>query len=1710
MVKIYSSLLVFFLLLTFSATTAKEGGNPWATNYQKQKVFIENKGQFHLSDEAVTAESAVKYAFDGGSTMIYFTKKGITYSLLKTWKKEEIKDKKEQEEEYAREIVEMKKGKTHQQLEQEEHKLEYKADVINMLFENSNKDAELLAEDETPDYHSYTFKDYTNNNQLKNVNLIKGFRKIIYKNIYPNIDIEYTFHLKEGLKYAVIVHPGADMSLLKMNYSKDVKIKEEQVHIETKFGDIVDHAPVTFYMDDKSTVISSHFIKNKRTVSFELGSYDHSKSLVIDPWVVSPSFATNWDCVWECERDGAGNAYLIGGVMPLQLLKYNAAGVLQWTYNTPYDTSGWLGTFATDLLGNSYVTQGSTAAIVKVSTTGALVWNNPNPGGLFASTEFWNISFNCDQTRLVIGGTGGFLPPLPYIYNVDMSNGNMVSSVQVTAGALFPTQEVRSITASSNGRYYFLSHDSIGYIDQNFTLCPGTGPTSIFHINNGYALGYKCENFRYDNSGIMAIRANRSFVYTQNGANLQKRSLSTLAVLNTVAIPGGVLNGGFGGNQVGNSGIDIDSCGNVYVGSTNAVIKYDANLNLITSSPTTYNVYDVTVSTGGNVIACGSTGNSGTATRTGKIQSFNMSACSPMIQFCCDATICNNPALCVTDPPITLTAASAGGIWSGTGITNAVTGAFNPATAGPGPHTVYYTLSCGMDSTVIQVNSCTPLNVCQNSNGTLTVSGGTGPYNWQGQVTTTPCIPGLGLCSGFGTVTGPPVTNWVTFVTGVTITPTVPYPIQVVDNSGTTFSIASLAALPFCTLCPALTPAITSQVNVSCFGLSNGSFNVTTSGGASPYSYTLMNGATTVATFNNVAGTQAFTALPAGTYTLNIVDNNACPGTATIIITQPSASSVATTGLAQTVCGNSATLAGNVPAVGTGNWVQTVGTSTITTPASATSTVTGLSAGLNVFQWTITNAPCPSTSSLDSITVGFPPTVAAAGPNQSLCSSSATFAGNAAIVGTGQWSLISGSGTITNPSSPTSTVTNLGLGANVFQWTISNLPCAPTTSQVTLTNTGGASSSVCGPAQLVCGNSATLAGNVPAIGVGAWSVTTGTGTIANTASPTSAVTALGPGLNVFEWTISNAPCPSTSSFDSITVVTPPTVANAGVNQSGCNSIVTIVGNTPVDGTGQWSIVSGSGTITNPTSPTSTVTGLGVGANVFEWTISNFPCTPSTSQVTITNTGGATTTITAQTNVLCFGNATGSATASSSGGASPYSYVWTGTSGVLQTANNITVPNTLNGLTAGSYTVTVTDNAGCTSGQNVTITQPAATLTLSVVNSINASCGNNNGSATVAAAGGTIGTGYQYSWAPSGGTNAAATNLGANTYTITATDANGCTATNMVTITNTVGPVISIASQTNVLCSGANTGAATTSVAGGTGTLTYNWTGGAGTNSSATNLIAGTYTVTVTDGSGCSNSATVTITQPPAITASVTATPTNCSTNTGTATVSAAGGTGTLNYVWNPGGATAATITNLSAGIYTVAITDLNGCTSSASGTVASTGAPAVDAGLSTFIMVGNSTTLSGSGGVIHMWSPASTLSCDTCLNTIASPTETTTYTLTVTDANGCTASDTVTVFVEIPCPSDKNLQVPNAFSPNADGFNDQFCLQGWNQCITQFTINIFDRWGEKVFESLEPDFCWDGTFKGKPLDPAVFVYYITGTLQNTQSISRKGNISLIR
>ena len=722
--------LIGFML--HNAMFAQSIAQNWTVKNESSKVFIENKGQFPLQNKASIHAEDVLFAFDNGQTIMYFKPSGIVYAF----NKKNPKKNNDELEEHARDY------KSHAEEEREEHAVATTTDLVSMNWENANPDVKLITEEPTTDYFSYSF--YDEAGKVKNINHIKGFKKIIYKELYPGIDVEYIFHPLDGVEYSLILHPGADVSNIKMHYSHETTIEPNgDLHITTLFGDIVEHAPKTFYAESKSSEVPTGFLKTNNTITFNLANYDNTKALIIDPWVQTPSLP-NSNGVWECEHDTLGNVYIIGGDFPMKLQKYNSAGTLQWTYITPWDTANnWLGTFATDQLGNNYITSGSIASLQKVDNTGSLLWTANS--GLFSTNEYWDIAFNCDYTKLMIGGTTGSMSNLMgAIFEINMNNGSIINSIVTTGGNMFGTppsiQEVRSMVPSSFGNYYFLTLDTIGFINQNFSINP-----SLYRINSGYSLAYKCENFRPNNgnSGIKALKASPNFLYSLNGTSIQKRSLLDLSVITSVPIPGGIsIVDTFGRHHLGNCGIDIDDCGNVYVGSCNEVIKFDANLNIQSALLLSFNVYDISVSNNGEVIVCGATGDNTSLVRTGYVQSINFPACNPMTPYCCDLSIVPVDTVC-SNSPITLQAFTTGGVWSGTGITNSSLGIFDPTVAGLGTHTITYTLSCGSYSFPITVSTLAAITICPDQNsclGTgvqLNVTGGN-TYLWS---------PALGLSS---------------------------------------------------------------------------------------------------------------------------------------------------------------------------------------------------------------------------------------------------------------------------------------------------------------------------------------------------------------------------------------------------------------------------------------------------------------------------------------------------------------------------------------------------------------------------------------------------------------------------------------------------------------------------------------------------------------------------------------------------------------------------------------------------------------------------------------------------------------------------------------------------------------------------------------------------------------------------------------------------
>jgi len=398
---------------------------------------------------------------------------------------------------------------------------------------------------------------------------------------------------------------------------------------------------------------------------------------------------------------------------------------------------------------------------------------------------------------------------------------------------------------------------------------------------------------------------------------------------------------------------------------------------------------------------------------------------------------------------------------------------------------------------------------------------------------------------------------------------------------------------------------------------------------------------------------------------------------------------------------------------------------------------------------------------------------------------------------------------------------------------------------------------------------------------------------------------------------------------------------------------------------------------------------------------------------------ATATIGPSTEVSCFGGNNGSATVTATGGG-PYTYSWS--TAPVQTTQTAT------GLSAGTYTATITDALGCTAKDSVTITEPAA-LRDSIVSFTNVSvaCGS-NGSATV----GVKGTGpFTYSWAPTGGTNATANNLAAGIYTVNVTSSGGCTTKDSVTITQPPSLTATIPTTVNDLCNGGNTGSATVSVTGGNAPYAYSWNNGE-TSAKDSLLPAGTYTISVTDANGCTVKANVTITQPQPIRDSIAAaTNVLCNGgNTGTATEGVKGGTSPYTFTWT-NAQTTPTATGLTAGSYTVIVKDLNGCKDSSNITITQpavlklTGAAFATSCHGTCDGSVNVIPAGGTGPYKYTWSNSATTANVT--NLCAG-----TYSVIVTDANGC-IHDTNPITITQPPAITMTINSTSAYCNQADG-----------------------------------------------------------------------------
>ena len=456
---------------------------------------------------------------------------------------------------------------------------------------------------------------------------------------------------------------------------------------------------------------------------------------------------------------------------------------------------------------------------------------------------------------------------------------------------------------------------------------------------------------------------------------------------------------------------------------------------------------------------------------------------------------------------------------------------------------------------------------------------------------------------------------------------------------------------------------------------------------------------------------------------------------------------------------------------------------------------------------------------------------------------------------------------------------------------------------------------------------------------------------------------------------------------------------------------------------------------------------------------------------------------------------------------PYSYDW-GATGIFTSDSSIV------NLSVGTYVVVVMGANGCS--QLFTFDIPEGLSLEAGVDPVSPpTCnGDSDGSISVSIEISNPPVTFDFGNGPQASNTL--TGIPAGIYNVQVVDGQGCEGFFTIVVEDFPELIVSI-DPDDISCYGENDGTITVSASGGAGNYTYLWSNGEMT-STIDNLGPGNYLVTVTDENGCSEILSADVIEPDSISLALDILDVLCAGDaSGGISVIASGGTPPFEYSINGIDFQASPdLTNLTAGAYTIYVQDSNDCIYTIEGVVNEPLPLIVEAGPDQTIDLGYTANIHAVISppfrpVDITWFPSETLDCTDCDDPTATPVGTTTYTITIVDEDGCSAIDSLTIFVDLKRP----VYIPNGFSPNNDGFNDFFTAYTGPAGRLIKRLRVFNRWGDMVFDGFDltpnvESMGWDGTFKGKAMNPAVFAYYTQIEFIDGVVVLFEGDLTIIK
>jgi gliding motility-associated-like protein len=574
---------LFFANIGFAQHKAK---TKWLVQKPfEQYGFIENKGQM-LASLNGDIDKTVLYYTDKGKVQLFYNLNSITFRYDSISFGKPGKDDKDADDNKNTKVEGM---------------------LMTMSWEGANPNPKVEVQNPLSNYYTYSNpSDKTGKTGI----VAHAWSKLIYHNLYDGIDLEFYYPRdKGGVEYDVIVHPGADISNFKMKYNgARVKLSDNNIIITSPFGTFTDHAPTS--VNANGINVSAAFKVSDNIVSFNVGSYDKSQFLTIDPWTTSTAFIGS-NSAYDLGFDNLGNVYVNGGgnLSNYQVQKYNNTGVLKWTYTTtPFTGSdaGYydIGGLAVDRRnGATYITEGfniSGANALKLDSSGIVTAH------FFGSTnllEAWGLKLDYCHNLLVIAGG-----------NINVTNQAATLDTALTTlnpvnilGASDYYHDISLMALDGLGNAYMATSVNVfgAYNNQMMRLpLPSLSPTA-YSVYDGHSFHEVASIVYYPARGPVnysgnyfnGMAVNKTMLLTYDGKELKKWRPSNGAYVDSISVSSLYFNWG---------GIDLDCQGNIYIGNNNNVNIYDSTLTPILSPISfTSSIYDLKLNGQGSIYVCG-------------------------------------------------------------------------------------------------------------------------------------------------------------------------------------------------------------------------------------------------------------------------------------------------------------------------------------------------------------------------------------------------------------------------------------------------------------------------------------------------------------------------------------------------------------------------------------------------------------------------------------------------------------------------------------------------------------------------------------------------------------------------------------------------------------------------------------------------------------------------------------------------------------------------------------------------------------------------------------------------------------------------------------------------------------------------------------------------------------------------------------------------